>query len=139
MENYQSRSKEYRWAYDKEYHLKHRTERIARAKKWNVEHRERNSEAQKRRNAKLRAEMLARYGQRCVCCGETTAEFLSIDHVARNGQSHRKELGGAGANFLIALKRLGWPTDGIQILCMNCNWATRYGHVCPHKKELPCP
>ncbi len=135
MENYQSRSKEYRWAYDKEYSRKNRVKRLERAKAWNSEHREQNSEAQKRRNARLRSEMLKVYGQKCNCCGETTADFLGIDHIARNGQQHRKSLGGSGANFLIALKRLNWPTEGIQILCMNCISATRYGHLCPHKRN----
>ena len=122
--------------YDQKYYQSHRQERLDRAKQWQRDNRDRNSEAQKRRNAKLRGEMLAVYGQVCMCCGETIAEFLSIDHIARNGQAHRKELGGfktSTNSFLVALRRLGWPRDGIQILCMNCNWATRFGHTCPHK------
>lgn len=121
--------------YDKAYHLAHREERIAKTLAWRGAHLEYDRENHKRRNAKYREAMLEAYGKACVCCGETIAAFLSIDHINRNGQAHRKELG-AGLNFLVALRKLGWPKEGIQILCMNCNWATKYGHICPHKKEI---
>lgn len=136
MPDYQSRSKAYRWAYDKEYSLKHRQTRLERAKRWNASHKDIIANRQREKNAKLREEMLTAYGKVCRCCGETTTEFLSIDHIERNGQDHRKELGGRATStysFLVALRRLGWPTEGIQILCMNCNFATRYGKLCPHK------
>jgi hypothetical protein len=31
------------------------------------------------------------------------------------------------------LKKRGWPQEGYTVLCMNCNFAQRFGHRCPHK------
>lgn len=85
-------------------------------------------------NAKIRTEAIAAYGGRCACCGETTPEFLSFDHIHNDGAAHRRELGrtkGSG-NMAWWLKRNGFPKGRIQLLCMNCNWAKgKYG-VCPH-------
>ena len=136
MPDYQSRSKAYRWAYDKEYSQKNREKRIARAKAWNAANRGGRSDRERKRNIQLREDMFNAYGRECKCCGEKVPQFLTIDHIARNGKAHRKELGGSGAVFLIALKRLGWPKEGIQILCMNCNFATRYGQSCPHRPSV---
>ena len=34
------------------------------------------------------------------------------------------------------MKKRGFPKDlGIVIYCWNCNMATRFGRVCPHKRE----
>ena len=136
MTDYLSRSKAYRWAYDKEYSKGHREERLAKAKAWNARHRDHVSLAAKKRQEKRREEMFLAYGDSCTCCGEREKKFLTIDHIARNGKEHRKALGGSGAVFLIALKRLGWPKEGLQILCMNCNFATRFGDPCPHSAAV---
>src|SRR6266567_4357200 len=52
---------------------------------------ERNREVlrhnQNRLKAKLRREVLAAYGGKCVCCGESHPEFLAIDHVNNDGAS----------------------------------------------------
>lgn len=119
--------------YEKAYYLKNREKRIATAKAWHAAHPGENSKAQCERNARLRKEMIDVYGSVCGCCGENNPGFLTIDHIRMDGQPHRKALGGSGVSFLGALKRLGWPKDGLQLRCMNCNWATRYGRTCPHK------
>ncbi len=36
-----------------------------------------------RRN--LRAKVLSHYGGKCSCCGESTPEFLAIDHTEGGG------------------------------------------------------
>jgi hypothetical protein len=82
---------------------------------------------------KLRKEMLVAYGEYCHCCGETEEEFLTLEHLNRDGGKHRKEVGGGWA-VIRELRDNGWPTDGYTILCMNCNWATRFGSTCPHKR-----
>lgn len=70
---------------------------------------------------------------KCACCGETTLEFLTIDHVNGGGNKHRKEIGGGG-NFYRWLVKNDFP-EGFQVLCMNCNWAKgKYGE-CPHQKQ----
>lgn len=82
----------------------------------------------------LKAEVITAYGGRCVCCGENTFEFLSIDHVNNDGAAHKRMLKSAkvGQNMYRWLKKHNFPKDGFQLLCMNCNFAKgKYG-VCPH-------
>ena len=89
--------------------------------------------------SKLRAEMIVAYGGACACCGETTPTFLCIDHMNRDGGAHRLSLatrggtGGRSRDVYLDLRRRGWPRDRYQLLCFNCNFATRYGDLCPHR------
>jgi hypothetical protein len=78
----------------------------------------------------LRQQMLNAYGRECECCGEATEQFLTLEHVNGDGKEHRARLG--NASVLRDLRRRGWPTDGFAILCMNCNWGSRFTGVCPH-------
>lgn len=87
---------------------------------------------------KLRTEALDAYGGKCDCCGESTPEFLTLDHFNGDGKQHRKLLGGTGPIY-IKLRQEGWPRDQIRLLCWNCNCATRYGRVCPHKEMRLVP
>lgn len=72
-------------------------------------------------------------GKRCVCCGETTEQFLSIDHVHNDGAKHRREeMNGSSTAIYRWLKKNGYP-PGFQVLCMNCNFGkARNGGICPH-------
>lgn len=80
-----------------------------------------------------KAEVIAAYGGRCVCCGEDAFEFLSIDHIHNDGSAHVKEIGGGGVHLYNWLKKEGFPKDRFQLLCMNCNFAKgKYGR-CPHQ------
>lgn len=85
--------------------------------------------------AKLKMECLSAYGNRCACCGETKMQFLSIDHKSGKGNIHRKFLfkHNVGGEHMYRWLRQNKYPGGFGILCMNCNWATRYGGVCPHK------
>jgi hypothetical protein len=84
--------------------------------------------------ANLRQEMLTSYGRSCACCGESIEAFLTLDHINGGGHKERKEF---GANtVLFKLKQAGWPKDGYRILCMNCNFATRFGRPCPHSTPV---
>lgn len=90
----------------------------------------------------LKHEVIMAYGgYRCNCCGESTPQFLTIDHVNNDGADHRRLLAGdCGGNGKGAsgktwkwLKEKGYP-DGFQVLCMNCNFGKQInGGVCPHK------
>lgn len=123
-------------AYQREYYLKNRERRIENVRRWAAANPDKalfNKAAQKRRRLRLRAEMIEAYGGECECCGEMAAEFMTIDHLRGNGQAHRGSIGGGGTHFLAVLKQQGWPKDGLRLLCMNCNWATRFGRTCPHK------
>lgn len=83
---------------------------------------------------RLRDAMLDAYGRSCACCGESHVEFLTLEHVNRDGSLHRKKVGG-GANTYRDLRDRGWPKDGYKVLCMNCNWGMRRGGVCPHQQS----
>ncbi len=86
---------------------------------------------------KLRNECFGYYGKECSCCGISILQFLTIDHEKGNGNKQRKELFGyniSGVHMYRWLKKNSFPI-GYRILCMNCNWATRYGSICPHQLE----
>ena len=95
---------------------------------------ERYKAKQRRSRQKLRAEMVAAYGGKCSCCGETNIEFLTLEHINNDGAEHRASLGTGGGNKVwFDLKKRGWPKEGFTILCWNCHMATCHGHPCPHK------
>lgn len=71
-------------------------------------------------------------GARCVCCGETHLDFLTVDHIGGWGARHRKEIG-AAALYPWLIKN-GFP-PGFRVLCMNCNFAMRHGRRCPHAAD----
>ena len=76
-------------------------------------------------------------GPQCSCCGETTIEFLTIDHLNDNGAEHRREIGmegQGGHRFYGWLKKHNYP-PGYQVLCHNCQWGKRLCGVCPHVKK----
>ena len=77
------------------------------------------------------AEILAIYGQLCVCCGETESCFLTVDHVLNNGAQDRRERGG---NTVLRTWLARNPkSPDYQILCWNCQWGKRITGVCPHQ------
>ena len=90
----------------------------------------------RKKNAqKAKAEMINAYGGFCVCCGENNPAFLTLEHTNHDGKEHRDKFGG-GVGTYRDLRRRGWPQDGYTLLCMNCNFATRYGDPCPHHIKL---
>jgi hypothetical protein len=83
----------------------------------------------------LRMEALRAYGgtvPACACCGESTVEFLSVDHINGGGRQHRLEVGMRGGEFYRWLKNNGYPT-GYRVLCHNCNMAMGFYGRCPHQ------
>lgn len=80
---------------------------------------------------KRRLELIAAYGGKCECCGESRKEFLQIDH--KNGGGRKARLNGFDCR--VDLPKRGFPKDDYRLLCSNCNFALgRYGY-CPHKRE----
>jgi hypothetical protein len=97
-----------------------------------------NKAAYLEKSRKLRQEVLSAYGGKCACCGESTPEFLGIDHVNNDGESHRRELKGYGRSINRWLKMNGFPHDGrFQLLCHNCNMAKGCYGGCPHQGTPP--
>jgi hypothetical protein len=78
---------------------------------------------------KAKAEGIMEYGGKCACCSETTPEFLTIDHI--NGRDKSKPRA-TGQKEWLRLKWAGWPKEGIQLLCYNCNCAKGVFGSCPH-------
>lgn len=69
---------------------------------------------------------------KCFCCGESNIEFLCIDHIEGNGNSHRKSIGGTLYEWL---RRENYP-KGFRVLCHNCNMSLGFYGYCPHKRNI---
>lgn len=109
--------------------------RAAYAREWARSHPERSSEARKRFKRNYKTNVFNHYGGTvCVCCGEQTLEFLTIDHINGGGRQHREEIGAIGGIALYRWLRKNNYPDGFQVLCFNCNCTKgRYGY-CPHAR-----
>lgn len=95
-----------------------------------------------RASQQLKAEVMAAYGGKCACCGESEIRFLSIDHINNDGATHRRTLKGSGkgsrtgVNIYRWLKKNAYPS-GFQVLCFNCNMGKAHNNgVCPHRSGL---
>lgn len=88
------------------------------------------------RTARLKHEVMtslcAGDDPRCACCGEENIAFLTVDHVNGDGADHRRSLSDGGQSLYRWLKKSGFPTDGFQVLCWNCNRAKYVLGQCPH-------
>ena len=120
----------------KKYRQEHREEVLKKARVYRKANRERlnakERERSRKKRPKLKLEVLAYYGLgvcQCVICGESRVDCLSIDHIANNGQEHRRTLTSRykGSHFYKYLKDNGYP-DGYQTLCMNCQWVKKAEH-----------
>lgn len=136
MNNYPSRSKEYRGEYDKARNVGDlRDIRNARAREWNRLNRDHVRAVAVARNAKYKKMVYDHYGMECTCCGVTEEAFLTIDHINKNGKEHREQVGN-GAAFYKWIIDFGYPSD-LRVLCMNCNYGGRRRPICPHKVDKP--
>lgn len=87
-------------------------------------------EKYKRNYQAKRFNVIHHYGGKCSCCGETTYEFLTIEHKNGGGTKQRKEIGAGNIiNFII---KNNYP-DEFDVLCYNCNCAKAFNKICPHK------
>jgi len=78
----------------------------------------------KRRAAERRAELIAKLGGKCKCCGST--EDLEIDHI--NGRTWN--LREKSSDVRIAIYEREAKQGLLQILCKPCN-ASKGGHGYP--------
>ncbi len=88
------------------------------------------------KNFKLKAAAIQKYGGKCTCCGESTFDFLTFDHINNDGKSHRVLLFGenrAGTSFYRWLNT-NKIQDNIQLLCANCHLAKTNWSTCPHTR-----
>lgn len=94
---------------------------------------EHDSEKARKLYAERRLTILKHYSgdpPKCACCGETTIEFLTIDHINGGGNEHRNKVGENLVRWLI----LNHLPDGFRILCANCNLSYGTYNYCPHNK-----
>ena len=112
----------------------------SRGRYWN--NLEESRRKQREYSRKCRLTILAHYSggtMSCGCCGESTYEFLTLDHI--NGLSEEEKSGKDGrrrkyfgTRMYSWLKARGFP-EGYQVLCHNCNAAKGFYKVCPHKRK----
>lgn len=96
-------------------------------------HAEESKLAIKARRIELKREIFDSYGP-CSCCGESTIEFLTIDHIRNNGAKHRTDL--KADKLYRWLRDNGFPTDDYQSLCLNCNSSKGAFGCCPHTQII---
>jgi len=86
-----------------------------------------NRNSRDKANRKKQAARAA-LGDKCVCCGESIPEFLTIDHI--NG-------GGRNENTTTMYHRiLSGDHEGLRVLCFNCNCGRELtGGICPHNLQ----
>lgn len=123
--------------YFKQYYAEHKETIKARSKQYYETHREEQRAKHKAKLAQIRDTVLRHYGARCVCCGETEPQFLTIDHINNNGAAHRRSLGhgrNTGSSFYRWIIKNNFPND-LQVLCCNCNVAKGLYGICPHQER----
>lgn len=83
---------------------------------------------------RLRETVFKGYGDQCICCGESTPDFLVIDHVNRDGAKHRRSGEHALGTVLFKWVIANNFPDSLRILCANCNTGReKNGGICPHE------
>lgn len=114
----------------------HELEVQARGKQRYAQNRESELGKARSREVERRRRCIMAYGGPiCACCGETTYEFLTIDHINGGGNKHAEARRDKGqhANLYTHLIAEGFP-PGYQVLCYNCNCAKGNYGVCPHQQ-----
>ena len=117
-------------------HSLSRQRAIEKAANWNKENPDKHRKYCLNHYYKLQDEAILAYGgYKCVCCGTTIRVFLTIDHIANDGNVHRQQTKfNYGASFYRWLKQNNYP-PGFQILCLNCNYGKHRNHgICPHQE-----
>jgi hypothetical protein len=123
--------------YRKWHYNNHQKEESKAARLWMKKFKEDNPEEYRKRQTeharRCRTRVMESLGNRCECCGETTPQFLAIDHINGGGNKDRHTTGGAGFYNKVYKNVISGKHD-YRILCHNCNHG-RYlnGGICPHK------
>lgn len=114
----------------------HKQWRLAHPEKMKVYNKAAHSKWGKTSLLKLKQQVYGHYGAICVCCEETTPEFLSLDHINNDGAAHRRQIGRGREVIYRWIIKHNFPPS-FQVLCMNCQWGKRRLGVCPHQKDVP--
>jgi len=110
-----------------QYGLDHKEQVRTRNRQYYLDHTEvikaQNKAYSKIRLPQTKYEVLAHYSHgepRCLHCGITDIDVLTIDHINGNGKTHRK--GSLTGDNLYRWLRINSFPDGYQTLCFNCNF-----------------
>ena len=106
--------------------------RVSSVTEWRSRNKERVRLYQRQYKDKTKALLVSGYGGKCTCCGEKELTFLTVEHLNCDGKKHRAESGNSDSVYRDIIKR-GFPKE-YTVLCMNCNFAKRFGKTCPHVK-----
>ena len=116
-----------------------------RKKQWDRDHPELVDAARKRHRAKLKAQVYAKFGNRCnnpECStpgGCTDVRCLQIDHVHNDGHKERRP-NGSRPRYRILREALNDTEGRFQLLCANCNTIKAWENRCrPDPKTEPLP
>jgi len=104
---------------------------VAKTKKWRQAHYSKSLDYMLQYRTKLKTQIVAGYGGKCTCCGESEITFLTLEHLNNDGDEHRKQYGGGSGVYRNVIRR-SFPKE-YTILCYNCNLAKRGGKQCPHQ------
>lgn len=122
-------------ARSRDYHARNRALRNDKSNRYYAANREDQKALRRWERQALRETILAAYGRKCACCGETDPAFLSIDHVHGGGKAHLKQIGGTDGLYRW-LRNNEFPKSDFRLLCYNCNLGrARCGGICPHRAE----
>lgn len=113
----------------------HKDDLAAYQREYRQKHQSKLSAIKREYRQRIRLEGIEAYGGRCICCGESQPEFLTLDHINGRTEKDRHAGGGkvTGQQAWMRLKRDGWPKDNFQLMCFNCNCARAIYGECPHK------
>ena len=120
--------------YRRIYYKANQRKLIQRTKDWNIENPGKANKYMKKRRQKIKKEVMEGYGGECVCCGESELAFLTIEHKLKDGPQHLKYNNNSSLKIYIDVIDRDFP-DEYTVLCMNCNFATRYDKICPHQTQ----
>ncbi len=106
-----------------------------RAQKKYIDRKELIREQQRLYDLSVKMKVIEGYGGKCSCCGESTMEFLTIDHINNDGAEDRRQNGKkSGGKLYRWLIQNNFPQENYQLLCYNCNCAKGFFGYCPHNK-----
>ncbi|HEC74802.1 MAG TPA: hypothetical protein ENI26_10605 [Methylophaga aminisulfidivorans] len=82
----------------------------------------------------MKVEVIKGLGGKCVCCGESCKEFLTVDHINGDGAAHRERLKRSYAVYR-DIRNQNFPRDKYRLLCSNCHNSISWYGYCPHVVE----
>lgn len=125
-----------RKAYMREYSRLNRERIRGLVRAWREKNKDRDNEMNVKERDRLKLDVFTHYAVngevKCSMCGFNDLRALTIDHVENNGAAERRRIFGhrmyAGTTFYRWLRKNGYPRNGYQILCFNCNIIKKHEH-----------